>query len=55
MTANDSDPDGNLDLSTVTLASDPAHGHGDGDAVGSITYTNNGSAAPTRQLHLPGV
>ncbi|MCA9259898.1 MAG: PQQ-dependent sugar dehydrogenase, partial [Planctomycetales bacterium] len=45
--ANDSDPDGALDPTSVVIASGPSHGSLAVDPVtGVVTYTNNGSNLP---------
>jgi hypothetical protein len=42
---NDSDPDGNIDPSSVTITSDPLHGSVTVNPDGTITYTHDGSFA----------
>ncbi|MDG0991521.1 MAG: Ig-like domain-containing protein, partial [Luminiphilus sp.] len=41
LTANDTDPDGDLDVSTVTIVSGPSNGSLQVNADGSVTYTPN--------------
>jgi hypothetical protein len=44
--ANDSDPDGNLDPTTVRVTSDTIHGSTSVDAFGRITYTADAGGEP---------
>nr|MDJ0737519.1 Ig-like domain-containing protein [Nostocaceae cyanobacterium] len=44
---NDTDSDGNLDLTTLTIASQPSSGSVTVNPDGTITYTHNGSATTT--------
>jgi len=45
--ANDSDPDGTLDSTTVTIVTSPANGTVLDDGTGLLTYTHDGSATTT--------
>jgi ribosomal protein L24E len=45
--ANDSDPDGTLDLTSIQIGTQPLHGTLTVNNDGTVTYTNNGDAATT--------
>ena len=43
VTTNDTDPDGMVDVATVTIGTQPAHGSASADTLGKVTYTPDGS------------
>jgi len=45
--ANDTDSDGTLDLTTVTITQQPVNGTATANSDGTVTYTHNGSATTT--------
>ena len=47
VTGNDTDSDGNMDSSSVTIVSGPNDGNASVNASGTITYNNTGSTATT--------